>query len=99
MTARSSADRSGLPEDGTVAVSDSSSVSDSDDGIDDEKRRLEEIHSELVEQGWDGAEIDEERQAVVVEKFGKYLIRPDGEVEGEGTLREKLELAVEGVVS
>ncbi|MDY6776005.1 MAG: hypothetical protein SV253_08025 [Halobacteria archaeon] len=71
---------------------------ETDDKTDETKTRLEKIHSGLVEQGWDSAEIDDERQVVVVEKFGEYVIHPDGRVDGDGTLREKLELAVEGVV-
>ncbi|XGI84455.1 hypothetical protein ACEU6E_04195 [Halorutilales archaeon Cl-col2-1] len=73
-------------------------TTEADGNVDETGSTLEEIHSGLVEQGWNTAEIDDERQVVVVEKFGEYVIHPDGTVDGDGTLREKLELAVDGIL-
>lgn len=60
---------------------------------------LKKIRDELQRLGWDTAEVDRSRDAVVVEKFGEHLVRADGTVETDReTFREKLEKAAGGVV-
>lgn len=60
---------------------------------------LDEIRAELERLGWKDVHVDEEEDAVVVEKFGEHRVYADGTVESDrDTLREKLRDAVAGVV-
>jgi len=77
-------------------------TSDETEDTDDEPPRdevLDEIRAELERLGWKDVHVDEEDDAVVVEKFGEHRVYADGTVESDrDTLREKLRDAVAGVV-